>query len=132
MSVRRKTTNRLVLFRTCHTCGKVFRTTADNPFMRQMYNVDGKRQKICYFCSEDCWRASYKHKGYWDGLTEARKKAREAARDVREKNRRYYAAHAAELRQRARERYWSDPEAARADNRYKREKRMVKNEPRPA
>ena len=127
MSVRRKTTNRLVLFRTCHTCGKVFRTTADNPFMRQMYNVDGKRQKICYFCSEDCWRASYKHKGYWDGLTDARRKAREAARDTREKNRRYYAAHAAELRQRARERYWIDPEAARADNRYQREKRRVKS-----
>lgn len=132
MSVRRKTTNRLTLYRTCHTCGKVFRTTADNPFMRQMYNVDGKRQKICYFCSEDCWRASYVHPGWWDGQTEARRKAREAARDVREKNRKYYAAHAAELRQRARERYWSDPEAALEDNRYQRKKRRIQNEQRTA
>lgn len=67
-----------------------------------------------------------------DGLTDARRKAREAARDTREKNRRYYAAHATELRQRARERYWSDPEAARADNRYQREKRRLQNEPRTA
>lgn len=89
MSVRRKTTNRLTLYRTCHACGLVFPTTADNPFMRQMYNVDGKKQKTCYFCCEACWRSSYKHKGYWDGLTDARRKAREAARDVREKNRRY-------------------------------------------
>lgn len=45
MSVRRNTTNRLTLYRVCYTCGKSFRTTADNPFMRQMYNVDGKKQK---------------------------------------------------------------------------------------
>lgn len=128
MSVRRKTTNRLTLYRTCHTCGRVFRTTADNPFMRQMYNVDGKKQKTCYFCSEGCWRASYKHTGYWDGLTEARKKAKEAARDVREKNRRYYAAHAEKERQRARERYWRDPKVAREDNRYQRKKRRLQNE----
>ena len=127
MSVRRKTTNRLTLYRTCHACGRAFRTTADHPFIRQL-PADGKKQKTCYFCCEACWRASYKHKGYWDGLTDARRKAREASRDTREKNRRYYAAHAAELRQRARERYWIDPEAAREDNRYQRKKRRLHDE----
>lgn len=127
MSVRRKTTNRLTLYRTCHTCGKVFRTTADNPFMRQMYNVDGKKQKTCYFCCEACWRASYAHPGWWDGLTDARRKAREAARDVREKNRKYYAAHAEKLRKRAHDRYWSDPEKGREERRYQRKKRRLQS-----
>lgn len=126
MSVRRKTTNRLTLYRTCHTCGRVFRTTADNPFIRQL-PADGKKQKTCYFCSESCWRASYTHPGWWDGLGKARRKAIEAARDVREKNRRYYAAHAEKERQRARERYWSDPEGAREDNRYQRKKRRLQS-----
>lgn len=124
MSVRRNTTNRLTLYRVCHTCGKSFRTTADNPFMRQMYNVDGKKQKTCYFCCEACWRASYKHPGWWDGLTKARKAARDAAR-APEKNRRYYEAHAEKERQRARERYWKNPEEARKDNEYQRRKRQL-------
>lgn len=34
MSVRRKTTNRLTLFRSCATCGREIVTTADTPFMR--------------------------------------------------------------------------------------------------
>lgn len=59
MSIRRDTTNRLSLIRVCHTCGRSFPTTAATPFMRQMYNVDGKRQKTCYFCSEACKLASY-------------------------------------------------------------------------
>ena len=89
MAVRRNTTNRLTLYRTCHTCGKSIVTTADTPFVRQIL-VEGK-QRTCYFCSEACKRASYKYSGWWDGLADARRKAREAARDVREKNRRYYA-----------------------------------------
>lgn len=121
MAVRKNTTNRLTLYRTCHTCGKNIVTTADTPFVRQIV-VDGK-QKTCYFCSESCKRASYKHPGWWDGLADARRKAREAARDTREKNRRYYQANADKERQRARERYWKDPEKARADNRYQRQKR---------
>lgn len=125
MSVRRKTGNRLTLFRTCHTCGKSIVTTADTPFVRQIV-IDG-RQVTCYFCGEKCKRASYKHPGWWDGLAEARRKGREAARDFKEKNRRYYAAHAEKLRQRSRERYWKDPESARANNRYQREKRKLQN-----
>lgn len=123
MAVRRNTTNRLTLYRTCHTCGKSIVTTADTPFVRQIL-VDGK-QRTCYFCSESCKRASYKYSGWWDGLADARRKAREAARDVREKNRRYYVSHADKERQRAKERYWRDPEAARADSRYQRAKRCL-------
>lgn len=126
MSVRRKTANRLTLYRTCHTCGKSIVTTADTPFVRQIV-IDG-RQVTCYFCSETCKRASYKHTGWWDGLADARRKAKEATRDTKEKNRRYYDTHAEQERQRARERYWSDPESARADNRYQREKRRILSE----
>ena len=124
MSVRRKTANRLTLYRTCHTCGREIITTADTPFVRQI--VIGGRQVTCYFCSEACKRASYKHTGWWDGLADARRRVREAARDVREKNRRYYAAHAEQERQRARARYWADLEGARADGRYQRQKRKLR------
>lgn len=61
MSVRRDTTNRLSLIRVCHTCGRSFQTTAATPFMRQIANVDGKKQKTCLFCSEACKTASYRH-----------------------------------------------------------------------
>lgn len=125
MSVRRKTANRLTLYRTCQTCGKNIVTTADTPWVRQIV-IDG-RQVTCYFCSETCKRESYKHPGWWDGLADARRRAKEAARDVREKNRRYYAAHAEQERQRAHKRYWADPESARKDNRYQREKRRLQS-----
>lgn len=125
MSVRRKTANRLTLYRTCHTCGKNIVTTADTPWVRQIV-IDG-RQVTCYFCSETCKRESYKHPGWWDGLADARRKAKEAARDAREKNRRYYAVHAEQERQRAHKRYWADPESARKDNRYQREKRRLQS-----
>lgn len=128
MSVRKRTTNRMTLCRTCHTCGRHFVTTADTPFVRQLYNVDGKKQKICYFCSESCKRASYKYTGWWDGLMEERRKAKEAARDIQAKNRRYYAAHADQERQRARERYWKDPEGGRESSRYQRRKQALKRQ----
>ena len=62
MSVRRQTDTRLFLIRTCPNCGKIFPTTAASPFMRQIKNVGGKKQKTCYFCSETCKAASYKGK----------------------------------------------------------------------
>ena len=71
MSVRRQTDTRLFLIRTCHTCGKIFSTTAASPFMRQIKNVGGKKQKTCYFCSETCKAASYKH--LFDGKAAERK-----------------------------------------------------------
>ena len=125
MSIRRNTKNRLMLIRTCHTCGRTFSVTADSPFMRMIPNVDGKKQKTCYFCTEKCYAASYKHIGFFDGLAWKRRQEREARRDIREKNRRYYAAHAEQERERARARYWADPEQARADNAYQRRKRKL-------
>lgn len=113
----------MTLYRTCGTCGRSIVTTADTPWVRQIV-IDG-RQVTRYFCGETCKRASYKHPGWWDGLADVRRRAREAARGVSEKNRRYYAAHAEQERQRARERYWSDPEKARQDNRYQRQKRAL-------
>ena len=122
MSVRRKTDNRLSLVRTCHTCGRTFSTTAASPFMRQIENVDGKKQKTCYFCSETCKTASYKH--LFDGKAE-RKAEYDRNRDRRESARRYYAANADRERERAKRRYWADPEAARAANAYQRRKRKL-------
>lgn len=125
MSVRRKNVmGRLTLFRTCGTCGKSFPTTADSPWVRQVPR-DGKKQATTYYCSTGCFQASYKHIGWYDGLYEQRKKERDAKRDVKEKNRRYREAHAEELRKRRMEKYWEDPEAARADNRYYRKKRKL-------
>lgn len=123
MSIRRSTPNRLTIFRVCHTCGRGIVTTAATPFMRQLTNVDGKKQKTCYFCSEACKAASYKHR--FDGKAEERRKAREAARDVSEKNRRYYAAHAEQERRRAREQYWANREESLAALAYQRRKRSL-------
>lgn len=123
MSVRRNTTNRMTLFRNCHTCGLVIVTSAASPFMRQMYNVDGKKQKTCYFCSERCKRASYKH--LFDGKADERRKAREASRNVSEKNRRYYAAHAEQERRRAKERYWADHDGSLSGLAFQRKKRKL-------
>lgn len=97
MSVRRNTTNRLTLFRTCGTCGRSIVTTADTPWVRQVER-DGKKQATTYFCSERCFAASYKHIGWYDGKAQERRRAREAARDNRERNRRYYAQHAEEIK----------------------------------
>ena len=123
MAVRRKTDNRLTLFRICHTCGQVIVTTAATPFMRQLTDVDGKKQKTCYFCSESCKKASYKH--LFDGKAQERRKAREASRDTREKNRRYYVAHAEQKRSRAKARYWANREASLADLAYQRKKKKL-------
>lgn len=123
MSVRRDTNNRLTLFRDCQTCGRRIVTSAASPLMRQMTNVGGKKQKTCYFCSEACKKASYKH--LFDGKADQRRKAREASRDVREKNRRYYVAHAEQERQRARKRYWADHEASLANLAYQRKKKKL-------
>ena len=112
MSVRRQTDTRLFLIRTRPNCGKIFSTTAASPFMRQIKNVGGKKQKTCYFCSETCKAASYKH--LFDGKAAERKAEYDRNRDRRESARRYYAAHAERERERAKARYWADPDAARA------------------
>lgn len=124
MSVRRDTTNRLTLFRACGTCGKQIVTTAATPWVRQVPR-DGKAQATTYFCSEKCFAASYKHIGWFDGKAEERRKEREAKRDIHEKNRRYYAAHAEELRERRRAQYHANIEEGRANNAYYRHKRKL-------
>lgn len=76
-------------------------TTADTPFMRLVPNVDGKKQKVCYFCSESCKRESYIH--LFDGYAWMRKKERDANRDIKAKNRKYYESHAEQMRERSRQ-----------------------------
>lgn len=122
MAVRRDTKNRLTLIRTCGTCGCTFTTTADTPWVRQVPR-DGKKQATTYYCSQTCHRASYKH--LFNGKAEQRKKERDAHRDVREKNRRYYERHAEQERARQRKAYWSDPEGHREASRYERKKRKL-------
>lgn len=113
---------RRMLFRECGTCGREFATTADTPWVRQVPR-DGKRQATTYYCSQTCHKASYKHN--FDGKAWERRKQREATRDIPEKNRRYYQVHAEQKRERARRRYWADPEAARANVVYQRQKRKL-------
>lgn len=124
MSVRRKTDRRLTLIRPCGTCGQMVVTTAASPFMRMMER-DGKRQAITYFCSESCKKESYKHQGCYDGKAEERRKEREKNRDVREKNRRYYAAHAEEIKAKKREYYAAHPGLSAENSRYWRAKNKL-------
>ena len=124
MSVRRNTTNRLTLYRTCGTCGRQIVTTADTPWVRQVER-DGKKQATTYFCSEKCFAASYKHIGWYDGKAEERRKLKEARRDLKTKNRKYREAHAEELREKARLRRLANPGMAAADSAYNRKKRKL-------
>ena len=124
MSVRRNTTNRLTLYRTCGTCGRQIVTTADTPWVRQVER-DGKKQATTYFCSEKCFAASYKHIGWYDGKAEERRKLKEARRDWKTKNRKYREAHAEELREKARLRRLANPGMSDADSAYNRKKRKL-------
>lgn len=124
MSVRRNTTNRLTLYRTCGTCGRQIVTTADTPWVRQVER-DGKKQATTYFCSEKCFAASYKHIGWYDGKAEERRKLKEARRDWKTKNRKYREAHAEELREKARLRRLDNPGMDAADSAYNRKKRKL-------
>ena len=124
MSVRRNTTNRLTLYRTCGTCGRQIVTTADTPWVRQVER-DGKKQATTYFCSEKCFAASYKHIGWYDGKAEERRKLKEARRDWKTKNRKYREAHAEELREKARLRRLANPGMYAADSAYNRKKRKL-------
>ena len=120
MSVRRMSENRLTLYRTCATCGRSIVTTAATPFVRLVQ--EGGHAKTCYYCSEKCKQASYKH--LFDGHAADRKRERDAARST-EKNRLYYERHREQEKARARARYWADPAASRADMAYQRTKRRL-------
>lgn len=124
MSVRRETTNRLTLYRTCGTCGKRIVTTADTPWVRQVPR-DGKAQATTYFCSEKCFSASYKHIGWFDGKAEERRRAKDASRDNRERCRRYNEAHREERREYARRRRAENPGMAAADSAFYKRKRKL-------
>lgn len=127
MSVRKNTTNRLTLFRTCGTCGKQIVTTADTPWVRQVER-DGKRQATTYFCCEKCYAASYKHIGWYDGKAEERRREKDRNRDPekeRARHRRYHQEHAEELREKARRRRLANPGMAAADSAYNRRKRKL-------
>lgn len=128
MSARKDTPNRLTLHRTCGTCGKQIVTTADTPWIRQMPR-DGKKQATTYFCCEKCYAASYKHIGWFDGKAAQRRKARDAARDNRERCRRYNEAHLEERREYARKRRLANPGLAAEDSAYyKRKRKLIKEE----
>lgn len=125
MSVRKQTTNRLTLYRTCHICGKHIITTADTPWIRRIPNVYGKKEKTCYFCSEKCFASSYKHIGFYDGNANKRRKEKEMNRDKRDKNYRYYHSHEKELREKRKKRYWENREEELLSNKYYKMKRKL-------
>lgn len=124
MSVRRKTNNRMTLFRDCFICGKHIVTTADTPFVRQITNVNGKKQATVYFCSASCKAKSYKH--LFDGKADKRRKERDAIRS-KGKNRKYYQKHTEEEKRRQKEKYWKNVEESRKNIKYQREKRKLLN-----
>lgn len=127
MSIRRNTTNRLTLFRECYVCGQTMVITADTPFMRQLKNVDGKKQKTVYFCSESCKNSTYKH--LFDGLAWLRKKEHDANRDIKEKNYKYYHDHEEKLRERRKQQYYAMTHEERDKlNEFRRKKRNVNKE----
>lgn len=131
MGVRRNTANRLTLYRTCHVCGQTMITTADTPFVRSLPNVDGKKQKTCYFCSEKCKNSTYIHN--FDGLYWKRReeydRAREAKRDRKEENRTYYAEHLEAEQERTRRRFAEMSDAERdALNAYRRARHRANRE----
>ena len=129
MSCRRKTTNRITLYRECAICGKSIVTTADTPWMRQMPH-NGKNQAICYFCSSACYQASYKHIGWYDGKADERRRIKDMNRSPEkraEQWKRYYLDHGDDIRTKRMERYWNQHEEELANNRYYRKKaKLVK------
>lgn len=127
MSVRRDTTNRLTLYRTCGTCGKQIVTTADTPWVRQVPR-DGKALATTYFCREKCFAASYKRVGWFDGKAEERRRLKDQNRDQekeRERYRKYNEEHREERREYARRRRAENPGMAAADSAYYRQKRKL-------
>ncbi len=124
MSVRRRdAVTRKTLFRDCFVCGKHFSATAETPFVRQITNINGKKQATVYFCSEGCKRKSYKH--LFDGKADQRRKEREEKRDVREKNRKYYLLHSEQIKAKNREEYHKNREEYLLDQKYNRRKRKL-------
>lgn len=124
MSVRKTgTMSRKTLFRDCFICGKHFSTTADTPFVRQITNVNGKKQATVYFCSASCKKKSYKH--IFDGKSDERRRERESKRDVTDKNRKYYLKNSEEIRRKQMEKYYENREEELLTQKYNRKKRKI-------
>ena len=123
MSVRRNTTNRLTLIRTCAICGKTFLTTADTPFVRGV--CENGRQLTKYYCSESCKLASYKHR--FDGKAKQRKRERDRNRDRSEWWAAYYAEHSEEIRERRKQRWYemSDEERLQEGRFYRTKRKLL-------
>ena len=126
MAVRRRTENRRMLIRECYMCGKIINTTASSPFMRQIANVNGKKQAIVYFCSESCKNKSYKHK--FDGEAWKRKKQRESERDNHERNAKYYQQNKDRIKEKRKAEYWANHEEMLEAMKYQRRKRQLNSE----
>ena len=124
MSIRRNTTNRLSLIRQCGTCGKSIGTSADSPWIRQMPKGD-KKQATVYFCSSVCYQKSYKHIGWYDGKSDERRAAKEAARDVSGKNKRYYQRNKNRIKKQHKVRYWDKHDEFIAQGAFYRKKRKL-------
>lgn len=129
MSIRKRTENRLTLYRECAICGQHIVTTADTPWMRMMPQ-NGKKQATCYFCSSSCFQASYKHIGFYDGKAEERRQTK-YQRVSREKhaewNKRYYENHSEKIRERRKKDYLEHREEELKNNAYQKRKRKLLN-----
>ena len=99
-------------------------TSAASPFMRQVPR-DGKRQATTYYCCHSCYVTSFKHIGWYDGKAFERRAEREKNRDSRERNRRYYAEHAEEIKAKKRAYYAAHPGLSTENSRYHRAKRKA-------
>jgi hypothetical protein len=91
---------------------------------------DGKRRQLTrYYCSTECFQASYRHIGWYDGKAAERRKEKDRNRPPRtEWRRRYYAEHSEEIRTRRKERYWKDVDGASKDGEFYRKKRKLLRE----
>lgn len=118
--MRKYADKRLTLYRKCAVCGRPIVTRADSPWARQV--AEDGRQLQKYYCSSACYKASYKHIGWYDGLAWKRKierdKEREKTRNRAEAWSVYYAANGERIREKRRERYRENIASERADNAY--------------
>ncbi len=92
---------------------------------------NGKKQATCYFCCSECFQASYKHIGWYDGKADERRRLKDMNRSPEkraEQWKRYYAEHGAEIRAKRMERYWQNHEDELESNKYHRKKRKMLKE----
>lgn len=99
-------------------------TSAGSPFMR-MIERDGKKEAVTYYCCQNCYKASYKHIGWYDGKAAERRAEREKNRDRREYNLRYYAEHAEEIKAKKRAYYAEHPGLSAQNSQYYRAKQKL-------